>query len=61
MEYICDYCNKPFNMTQNQIRNYKKDPNKAFFCNISCSGKYYAYKSHKNKTEKELVNILILK
>ena len=53
MEYICDYCNKPFNMTQNQIRNYKKDPNKAFFCNISCSGKYYAYKSHKNKTEEE--------
>lgn len=50
MKYICDWCQKEFEMKSNQIRNYKKDPNKKFFCDISCSGKYYAKKSHEGKT-----------
>lgn len=50
MKYKCDWCQKEFEMTINQIRNYNKDPNKKYFCCLSCSGKYYAKKSHEGKS-----------
>ena len=53
MKYKCDWCQKEFEMTINQIKNYKKDPNKKYFCCLSCSGKYYAKKSHEGKSIEE--------
>lgn len=50
--YKCNYCDKTFQLTLDKLKLLIKDSNKLLFCSVSCSGKYYAIKSH-NKTEEE--------
>ena len=61
MKYKCDWCQKEFEMTINQIRNYNKDQNKIYFCCLSCSGKYYAKKSQEGKSIKKKDEIKLVK
>ena len=53
MRNICPQCNKEFELNPNQIRN--KNKGKLIFCSLSCSGKYYANKQHKEETEEQKI------
>lgn len=53
MLYRCNNCKEVFKMNDNQIKQWKKDINKLLFCNVRCSGKYYANKQHKEMTVKQ--------
>lgn len=51
MKDICPQCGEEFELNKNQIRN--KNKGKLVFCSLSCSGKYYANKQHKEETLKQ--------
>lgn len=55
--YKCDYCNKIFKVSLDQLKKLFKGETRPLFCNKKCSGVYYANKSHdKTKEEQEEVN-----
>lgn len=54
MKDICPQCGKEFELNKNQMKN--KNNGKLVFCSLSCSGKYYANKQHKEETEEQKIN-----
>lgn len=58
--YKCDFCEKVFELPFDKIKRLFKGDTKPIFCNVKCSGKYYANKSHdKSREEQEKVNAKI--
>ena len=53
IQYRCDYCNSIIDLPFDKIKNLLKGKESPIFCDRKCSGSYYAYKSHKGKTEKQ--------
>ena len=53
IKYHCDFCNNLIDISIDKLKELFKGNNKPIFCNRICSGKYYANKSHMNKTKEQ--------
>lgn len=53
MLYRCNNCKEVFEMSDNQVKQWKKNTEKLLFCNVKCSGQYYANKQHKEMSEEQ--------
>lgn len=53
IQYHCDFCNNLIDISIDKLKELFKGNNKPIFCNRICSGKYYANKSHMNKTKEQ--------
>lgn len=53
VQYRCDMCYTVIQLPLDKIKQLLKSSDKPIFCSKTCSGKYYAIKSHKNKTKEQ--------
>ena len=51
VQYICDNCGKLFNLDLRRIKKLINKINEPLFCNVKCSGQYYAIKQHREMSE----------